>query len=146
ELGAGLRGKPCRVFSSDLRVHVEATHLSTYPDVTVVCGPIARSPLDENAITNPVLIVEVLSNSTEAYDRGEKFAHYRHLPSLKESLLVSQRERRLELHRRNAAGRWELFEAGTGEVLELVSLPSVTLATDDVYRGSLPAELDPNRR
>jgi Uma2 family endonuclease len=137
DLGNQLRGQPCRVFSSDLRVRVEATDLSTYPDVTVVCGRLERSEVDQNAAVNPVLIVEVLSDSTEAYDRGEKFAHYRRLPSLKEYLLVSQKEPRLEVYRRNDAGHWVLFEARRGESLELASLPGVQLATDEVYRDPL---------
>ena len=137
QLGTALRGKPCRVFSSDLRVRADETDLSTYPDLTVVCGHLQRSGVDQNAITNPTLIVEVLSDTTEAYDRGEKFAHYRRLPSLREYLLVSQREPRLELHRKNEAGRWELFEASAGEKLQLAPLPAVTLDTDEVYRNPL---------
>src|SRR6185503_12925135 len=70
-LSVALDGKPCRVFGSDLRVRVEATDLSTYPDVTVVCGKLERSALDQNAVVNPVLLVEILSDTTEAYDRGE---------------------------------------------------------------------------
>lgn len=137
ELGMLLRDKPCRVFSSDLRVRIEATDLSTYPDVTVVCDELLRSPLDRDAVTNPRLIVEVLSDSSEGYDRGEKFAHYRRLDSLAEYLLVSQREPRLELYRKNDQGHWVLFEALRGESLELTSLHGVKLATDEVYRDPL---------
>jgi Uma2 family endonuclease len=136
ELRMLLRGKPCRVFSSDLRVRVEATDLSTYPDVTVVCGQLERSTVDRDAATNPVLLVEVLSDSSEAYDRGEKFAHYRRLASLQEYLIVSQREPRLELFRREADGSWKLIEAGSGERLTLASL-GIELNTDEVYRDPL---------
>lgn len=103
-------------------MRIESTDLTTYPDVTVVCGSLERSRLDHDAVTNPVLIVEVLSDSTEAYDRGEKFAHYRRLPSLEEYVLVSQRRPRLELYRRAARGHWVLFEAGPGESLEVASI------------------------
>jgi Uma2 family endonuclease len=137
ELGAALRGKPCRVFSSDLRVRIDETNLSTYPDVTVVCGQLERAEVDKDAATNPVLIVEVLSDKSEAYDRGEKFAHYRRLPSLREYLLVSQKEPRLELYRKNEQGQWVLFEAVAGQTLQLASLPDVALATDEVYRNPL---------
>ncbi len=114
ELRSLLRGKPCQVFTSDLRVRVEATDLTTYPDVSIVCGVLERSELDANAVTNPVALVEVLSDSSEAYDRGEKFAHYRRIPSLREYLVVSQRETRLELFRREDDGSWRLFVAGAG--------------------------------
>jgi Uma2 family endonuclease len=136
-LTTALAGRKCRVFSSDLRVRVEATDLSTYPDLTVICGRFEHAAADPNAATNPTLIVEVLSDSTEAYDRGEKFAHYRRLPSLREYLLVSQREPRLEAYRRNAAGEWVLSEAGAGEVLVLASLEGVRLETDAIYRDPL---------
>jgi Uma2 family endonuclease len=93
-LSGALRGRPCRVHSSDVRVRVQATGLAAYPDVSVVCGKLETDAEAPHAITNPVLLVEVLSDSTEARDRGEKAAHYRHLPSLREYVLVSQRQRR----------------------------------------------------
>lgn len=132
-----LADRPCEVFTSDLRVRVEATDLSTYPDVTVVCGELQTSPIDPNAITNPTLIVEVLSESTEAYDRGEKFAHYRRVPSLREVVLVSPSEPRLESYARNDMGEWVLHEAGAGELLSLRSLAGAVLETDAIYRDRL---------
>ncbi|HEU4407629.1 MAG TPA: Uma2 family endonuclease [Polyangiaceae bacterium] len=132
ELSAALRGKPCRVFTSDLRVHIPGTGLTTYPDLSVVCGGLETHPEDPNAVTNPLVLVEVLSDSSEAYDRGPKAAHYRKLASLREYLLVSQREPRLELFRRNERGIWELYEAGAGEAIELASL-GVKLSVDTVY-------------
>jgi Uma2 family endonuclease len=95
ELGTALRGRPCRVYSSELRIRIDVTDLSTYPDVSVVRGELKTSSIDRNAITNPILIIEVLSDSTEAYDRGEKFSHYRRLPSLREYLLLSQHQPRI---------------------------------------------------
>jgi Uma2 family endonuclease len=136
-LSNALSGRACRVYGSDLRVRIEATDLSTYPDLTVSCGRFERADLDADAATNPILIVEVLSDSTEAYDRGEKFAHYRRLPSLREYLLVSQREPRLEAYAKNAEGAWVLSEAGPGEALALRSLEGVRLQIDDVYRDPL---------
>ena len=76
------------MFSSDLRVRIEATDRTTYPDVTVVCGAMESSGIDPHAVTNPTLLVEVTSESTEADDRGDKFAHYRHIPSLREYVLA----------------------------------------------------------
>jgi Uma2 family endonuclease len=133
ELRASLRGRPCAVFSSDLRVKVQATGLTTYPDVSIVCGKPEVPADDPHAIVNPIVLVEVLSDSTEAYDRGEKFAHYRRIPSLREYVLVSQRERRIEVHRLNDGGHWELHEAGAGESVALASL-GCELSVDEVYR------------
>ena len=108
ELRAVVREKACRVLTSDVRLHVEATGLTTYPDASVACPPIETAAEDPHAVVNPVVIVEVLSDSTEAYDRGEKFAHYRRIPSLRDYLLVSQHEQRIEHYTRNADGTWNL--------------------------------------
>jgi Uma2 family endonuclease len=131
ELGNALSGKPCVVLSSDVKVRVDETDRTTYPDASVVCGPRQTSPLDRHAIVNPVVIVEVLSEGTERDDRGEKFAHYRRLPSLMEYVLVSQEARRIEVFRRTPEG-WMLVEAGPGQHLELRSL-GVSLDVDAVY-------------
>lgn len=135
-LSQGLRGKSCRVFSSDLRVRVQATDLSTYPDVTVVCGRVECASDDSDAVVNPIVLVEVLSASSEAWDRGDKFAHYRRVRSLREYLLVSQDEARLELFRKNEAGHWEMHEARPGGSIELRSI-GVTLDVDEIYRDPL---------
>jgi Uma2 family endonuclease len=141
ELRSALGDLPCRVFSSDLRVRIRATGLTTYPDISVVCGKLETDAEDRHAVVNPVLIVEVLSDSSEAYDRGEKFAHYRHLSSLREYVLVSQNHRRVEVYRRNDAGRWELFEYEAGASAELCSLGSLGcfVRVDEVYRDPLAA-------
>jgi len=136
ELGGALRGKPCRVFSSDVRVRIAETDLATYPDLSVVCGSLATAPDDEDAITNPIVLVEVLSDSTEAYDRGAKSAHYRRIASLREYVLVSQAEPRVEVFRRSEGGRWELIEARPGETIELASL-GVELDVAALYENPL---------
>ena len=99
-LGTALKGSPCKVYTSDLRIRIDSADVTTYPDVSVVCGELQRSAIDPNAVTNPVLIVEVTSDSTEAYDRTEKLAYYQSLDSVREVLIVSHRERRLTLHQR----------------------------------------------
>jgi Uma2 family endonuclease len=137
ELRNALRGRPCSVFTSDARVRIAATDRATYPDVTVVCGRLDHAPDDADAIVNPIVIVEILSDATEAEDRGEKFAHYRRLASLREYVLVSQRARRLEVYRRRD-DRWFLDEAGAGETLRLESI-DVALSVDEVYRDPLAA-------
>ncbi|KYF69181.1 Uma2 family endonuclease [Sorangium cellulosum] len=134
-LGAQL-GQGCEVFSSDLRVRVLETGLATYPDAAVVCGRLMHDPEDRDAVVNPVVLVEVLSDSTEGYDRGEKFAHYRRIPSLKEYVLVSQAHRRIEVFRRNQDDSWTLYEAGPGERARLASIDGA-LAVDEIYRGAL---------
>ncbi|HEX3345623.1 MAG TPA: Uma2 family endonuclease [Polyangiaceae bacterium] len=106
--------------------------------MTVVCTRSETDPDDANAITKPVLLVEVLSDSTEAHDRGEKAAHYRHIPSLREYALISHLERRVEVFRRNDAGRWELYEAGAGGAAELTSV-GCSLDVDALYRDPLAA-------
>ena len=122
EIGQALRGKPCRVFSSDVRLRIPETDLATYPDLSVVCGELRTAPDDPDAITNPILIVEVLSDSTEAYDRGAKWAHYRRIASLRDYVLISQAEPLVEVYRRTKDGRFELFEARPGETIELASI------------------------
>jgi Uma2 family endonuclease len=89
-LGNGLLGR-CRVSSSDLKVRIAATDLSTFPDVSVVCGPREVATIDPNAVTNPTLLIEVTGHSTEDYDRGDKLGHYKQLPSLAAVLFVSHR-------------------------------------------------------
>ena len=125
----------CRVFTSDLRVRIPGTGLSTYPDGAVICGRTARATDDPLAVVNPVLLVEVTSNSTEDYDRGEKLRHFKQLASLREVLLVSHREPRLTLHRREAA-EWIVVEARRGETIALEAT-AAHLAVDEVYRDEL---------
>jgi len=125
----------CRAFTSDLRVRIAATGLTTYPDVAVICGQTLRTPEDPLAVANPVLLVEITSSSTEDYDRGEKLRHYKSLPSLREVLFVSHRAPHLTLHRREDAD-WTVTTVETGAVLELSSV-GARIAVDEVYRDGL---------
>lgn len=135
-LSAQLRDKPCRVYSSDLRVRVQKTGLGTYPDVTVVCDQVELDPDDpkRHTVLNPRVVVEVLSDSTERYDRGEKLEHYQQIPSLREIVLVAQSERRLDVYRREANG-W-LSIAQTEGSVKLESL-GCELSIDETYRDPL---------
>jgi Uma2 family endonuclease len=132
-----LAGKPCAVFSSDLRVRVKATGLGTYPDVTVVCGRLELDPDDpkQHTVVNPRVIVEVLSPSTEEYDRGEKLDHYRQVPSLELVVLVAHGEQRIDVHRR-VGERWEAQSATGSAVLELEAI-DCRLSVEEVYRNPL---------
>ena len=129
----GARPEGCRVYSSDLKVRIEATDLSTFPDASVVCGGLAASALDANAVTNPSILVEVSSRSTEDYDRGDKLSHYKQIPALRAVIFVAHREARVTVVERATAG-WDEREVRAGEVVGLRS-PAVTFAVDDLYRG-----------
>lgn len=130
-IGNQLMGRDCIAHGSDMRISIEATGYQAYPDVSVVCPPIEGS--SDNVISNPVLIVEVLSPSTADFDRGGKFGHYRQIPSLKEYLIFWQDEPRVEQHTRTAEGNWLLRElAGMDVVLFLYSL-AANLPLSEVY-------------
>jgi Uma2 family endonuclease len=126
------RGAGCIAFQSDQRLRVLATGKATYPDVSVVCGPIQGDPGDPSGdtITNPTVIVEVLSPSTEEYDRGQKWLEYQQIPSLKEYVLVSQDRPRVERFRRMAGGTWEYSDTTEG-VVTLTTGASLSL--HDLY-------------
>jgi Uma2 family endonuclease len=134
-VSTALAGRACAVLPADVRIRIRSADRSTYPDLHVVCGPLERDPDDDQAVVNPVVIVEVLSDSTAESDRGDKFADYRRLRSLREYVLVSQRERRIDVYHRDGR-RWVLDEHTRGEQLRLDSL-DVVLAVDDVYADGL---------
>ena len=139
-VGAALdasRPTGCVAFQSDQRVRILATGKAVYPDVSMVCGAIEGDPADRDdaTITNPSLIVEVLSASTESYDRGGKWQQYQLVPSLKEYVLVSQQEPRIERYLRLPSGAWEYQVVSSG-VLELAC--GATLELGRLYDG-LPA-------
>lgn len=127
-----LRKGRCRAHDADLRVRVPTTGLTTYPDVTVVCGPRERDATDPQAVTNPTLIVEVLSRSTEDYDRGDKFEHYKSLPSLRQYVLVSYRDRSVEVWTRDDGDGWTSALAREGDVAHLASV-SARLDVRELY-------------
>ncbi len=131
ELRAQLQGKPCRAFSSDLRIR--AGELVTYPDASVVCGPLERDPEDPDTILNPTVVVEVLSDSTEAFDRGKKSETYRSIASLREYVLVDQHAPHIEVYTRTDTG-WTLREVRAGERIALASI-GCELDVNAVYEG-----------
>ena len=135
EFGNQLKQRDCIVYNSDLRLKVEATGLFTYPDLSVVCGPLQFAPGTDDTLVNPTLIVEVLSDSTEAYDRGKKFENYRQIPSLCEYLLVSQKEPRIERFARHARHRCPSFLVRGS--LATLSLPSleINISLAEVFAG-----------
>ena len=134
-LASHLRGQPCRVQTSDVRIRVKATGLVSYPDISVVCGHAERDAEDPDAIVNPTLLVEVLSPSTEEYDRGEKLEHYKRIASLREVVFVAHDEWRVDVLRR-LNEEWELVTARRGESARLDSV-GCDLFVDEVYRDVL---------
>ena len=132
QVNLALRNSPCAMYPSDVRIRVEATGLATYPDLSVVCRPRERHPEDPNAFTNPVLLAEVLSPSTEGYDRGEKFRHYRAIPSLRHYLLVSVTDVAVELFTRADDGTWVLSTYGPGDTVRIASL-DIAIDVDSLY-------------
>ncbi len=136
-LGVALAGKRCRVFTSDLRVRVASTGLGTYPDTSVICDRIEFDPEDPKGHTavNPILLVEVLSPSTEDYDRGEKLAHYKRIDSLREVMLVAHDERRVELWRRTGT-HWTQLTFREGEHVTLESV-DCAIPVEAIYSDPL---------
>lgn len=137
-LNVALRGQPCRTFSSDLRVRAQKTGLGTYPDVTVVCGPLQFDPDDSKrqTVVNPRVVIEVLSRSTEDYDRGEKLGHYKTIDSLAEVVFIAHDRCEVEVVRRESDGSWSRQIFGNGERAQLASL-GCELPLDEVYRNPL---------
>lgn len=134
-----LEGRPCSVFTSDVRVRVRATGLDTYPDATVVCGRAETDEVDTHALVNPLLLVEVASPTTEAYDRGGKLEHYKRIPSLREVVLVAHGERRVDVWRRQDDGAWAVESFASAGSVRLASL-ACELPLEAIYRNPLPVD------
>lgn len=132
-LNTQLKGRPCEAYAGDMRVKVAPSGLYTYPDIVVVCGEPKFEDEHVDTLTNPTLIVEVLSKSTEGYDRGRKFEHYRKLESLAEYLLIAQDKVHVEHYVRQSDNQWLLSE--TDDAQDAIELPSIScrLALADAY-------------
>jgi Uma2 family endonuclease len=133
ELSIQMKGRPCQVYANDLKVRIRTADAGKYPDLIALCGEHQFQDGRRDVLLNPSLIVEVLSDSTEAYDRGKKFSIYRQIPSLREYLLVSQHQVLVELYSRADDGRWTL--ADFSALSERVPLPSVgcLLSLAEIY-------------
>jgi Uma2 family endonuclease len=132
-LRAQLKQRPCEIYTNDMRVKISRTGLYTYPDVVVVCGEPAFEDAEVDTLLNPLVLVEVLSKSTADYDRGEKFEHYRTLPSLQEYLLVAQERCHIVHYTRQPDHTWLLAE--TSALTDQIHFPSLAcdLALSEVY-------------
>jgi Uma2 family endonuclease len=132
-LGLQLKKKPCRVYPSDLKLRIEATGLYTYPDLSVVCGEPQLETDAGDVLLNPVVLVEVLSDSTEAYDRGKKFEHYRTIPSLQHYVMIAQDRNSIDCFSRQADGSWSLTNGHGPEGRVVLGTIDCELAVAEVY-------------
>ena len=130
-----LKGKSCKPFGSDLRIHIEANTLFTYPDISIVCGDIVTLNDDNFNVLNPSVLIEVLSKLTKSYDRGDKFKLYRDLPTLREYVLVDSESIGVEIFRLNTTQHWELEEYDKGAEGFKIHTVDVFLLMNEVYEG-----------
>ena len=132
-LNLQLWGRPCEVHGSDLRVKIAALGIYTYPDITVVCGEPILEDNERDTLLNPLVLIEILSPSTERYDRRLKFQRYRHIPSFREYLLIAQDRPRVERYTRLEDDTWPLVvHEGLNAAVTLDTL-GCTLALGDIY-------------
>ncbi len=132
-LGNQLEGGPCAVLSSNMRIRIEAADVCAYPDVSVLCGEPLFHDRQRDVLTNPVLIAEVLSHSTEAYDRGGKFAHYRRLTSLRHYLLIAQDQVAVDVFTRQSDDRWLLSAYADADAVIELETPDCRLSVREIY-------------
>lgn len=136
QLRERLRGGPCRVFTSELGVRVLETGLATYPDASVVCGPTVRDPDKKTNVINPRVLVEITSDSTEDYDRGEKLSHYQRIPGLATVVIISHREPRIDVwSRAHDAETWRHEGVGAGGIAMVAAL-GCPLDVDAIWRAA----------
>lgn len=134
-LGIQMRGRSCNVFARDMRVKIPATGLYTYPDITALCAAPELEDDVADTLLNPSVIIEVLSRSTEAYDRGAKFAHYQSIASLYAYVLVAQDRPRIEIFLRREHGNWLYSVADGPEAVVHLETIDCELILSDVYEG-----------
>ncbi|MEP7230168.1 MAG: Uma2 family endonuclease [Ginsengibacter sp.] len=130
-----LKGKSCKPFGSDLRIHIEVNTLFTYPDISIICGEIITLDNDDYNVLNPAVIIEVLSKSTKNYDRGEKFKLYRDIPTLKEYILADSESIHLEVFRLNENNHWELEEYNAVENFLFIKAIDEKIGISEIYEG-----------
>jgi Uma2 family endonuclease len=135
EIDSLLRDKDCELFPSDLRVYIEANSLFTYPDLTIFCEPINLYNNRTDTATNPVVIIEVLSKSTQDYDRGSKFKLYRGLPSLNEYILISSTEVLVEKYTKQADNKWQFTANNIREESFAIDAIGLFIEVNFLYRG-----------
>lgn len=134
-VGQKLKGKRCKPYGSDLRIHIQSNTLFTYPDISIICGEIITLNNDDYNVLNPSVIIEVLSKSTKNYDRGEKFKLYRDIQTLKEYILVDSETIHIEVFRLNENNHWELEEYDSIENVLFIKAIDEKIAISEIYEG-----------
>ena len=135
DIGTKLKGKKCQPFGSDLRIHIPKNTLFTYPDISIVCGEIETTDDQFDTITNPSVIIEILSPSTRNYDKGEKFTLYREIDYLQEYILIDSERIMVEKFIRNSDNSWQLTEYRTIEQSFSIATVSIEIQLLDIYEG-----------
>lgn len=131
-----LKGKNCRPFGSDMRIHIKKNTLFTYPDISVVCGKPETLDDDNFNLLNPIILIEVLSKSTKNYDRGDKFKLYRDIATLKEYILINSEAVGVEVFRVNKENHWELEEYLTADVVLQIPSLQLSIPLSEIYEGT----------
>ena len=134
-IGTKLKGKKCQPFGSDLRIHIPKNTLYTYPDISIVCGEIETTDQKFDTITNPAVLIEILSPSTRNYDKGEKFTLYREIDSLQEYILIDSERVMVEKFIRNSDNSWQLTEYKTIEQSFTIETVNLEINLIDIYDG-----------
>ena len=135
EIGSHLKEKKCRIFPSDLRIHSIANSLYTYPDLSIICDDIQTIGRSKNTVTNPSVLIEVLSKTTQDYDHGAKFKLYRDIESLKEYILISSLETLVEKYNQQADGSWVLHEYKNEADTFTITTIDLLITVKDLYRN-----------
>ncbi len=130
-----LKGKKCKPYNSDQRIHIQSNTLFTYPDISIVCGEIITLDNDDYNVLNPAIIIEVLSKSTRSYDRGEKFKLYRDIQTLREYILADSESIHLEVFRLNEKNHWELEEYNSAEEFLFIKAIDEKILILEIYES-----------
>ena len=136
ETRSALKGSNYQAYNSGLKIKVDETGLYTYPDASIICGPVESDPLDKagHPATNPTVLVEVLSPTTEQYDRGTKARHYRQIPTLQNLLLISQDRAQIEHYQRQKDGSWKITDFSDLDASIQLQTPSISISIAEIYR------------
>lgn len=135
-IGSRLKGKPCKPYGSDLRIHIPENTLFTYPDISIICGEIVPFEKDKDTAIQPTVLIEILSPSTKVYDRGGKFILYRDIPTLKEFIVIDSESICIEAFRINKQGHWELEDYRSIENSLTIPIVELTIPLREIYEGT----------
>lgn len=136
DLAYRLKGKPCRPYGSDLRIHIPENTLYTYPDISIICGEIIPSKTDADTAIQPTVLIEILSPSTRDYDKGGKFTLYRDIPTLQEFIVIDSESISIEAFRINEKGHWELEHYRSINDTLNIPIVHVSFPLHEIYEGT----------